>query len=211
MAEDRSNAQLTLKFLRVESTNYGPKIVLASKKKPEGFKLTPVADLNYGDMKAETWYVCTIDMTQQFWTLKAFKNLPPRSSSGARGGSGGGYAYDPLTFVSNCVGQAIAAKLIDEPGKIDEWATAAWNAIRAIQLDQKKQDGEEKEQEEKIKAVREIYDEAFKLLGELAKSNDWTEDSEQFRIEKQSLQSMLVDGRGDLLKGAIEDFKARIF
>ena len=37
-----------------------------------------------------------------------------------------------LNFVSNCVGQGIAAKTITEPGQINAWATAAYKSITTV-------------------------------------------------------------------------------
>jgi len=51
-----------------------------------------------------------------------------------RGGGGrGAPAYDPKTFVSNVVGQAIAAKLITKPEELAPWAITAYKTMKSLE------------------------------------------------------------------------------
>lgn len=50
-----------------------------------------------------------------------------------RGGGGrGAPAYDPRTFVSNVVGQAIAHGIIKNPTEIEPWATTAYKVVQGL-------------------------------------------------------------------------------
>lgn len=59
----------------------------------------------------------------------------PRQGGGGfqRGGGRPAPTYDPRTFVSNVVGQAIAAKAITKPEELSAWATEAFRLIKAIE------------------------------------------------------------------------------
>lgn len=59
----------------------------------------------------------------------------PRGNAGGNrygGGGRGAPAYDPRTFVSNVVGQAISAKAITKPEELDAWALRAYKIIAGI-------------------------------------------------------------------------------
>lgn len=57
-----------------------------------------------------------------------------RAGGGFRRGGGGrdGSAYDPRTFVSNVVGQAIAHDLIKTPADIAPWANEAYKVVQGL-------------------------------------------------------------------------------
>ncbi len=59
----------------------------------------------------------------------------PRGSGGGQARTGGRPAmhYDPRTFVSNVVGQAIAAKAITQPDQLADWATTAYKCIMTLE------------------------------------------------------------------------------
>ena len=63
--------------------------------------------------------------------IKATKDIPA-GGGGFKGGFSKPQVYHPQTFVSNVVGQAIAAGAIKTPADIPEWAKTATLTIKSV-------------------------------------------------------------------------------
>ena len=69
------------------------------------------------------------------WVAQSATTDIPSGGGGFGGGSKGAWKpppYNAETFVSNVVGQAIAAGLIKTPSDLPEWAKTATNTIKAV-------------------------------------------------------------------------------
>ena len=110
------------KFVRTEQSQWGPKVVFSSQKgewKP--MDVGPNVDL--AGLEAGQYYkVYTEKNDKGFSYLVRFEKSEQRQG----GWRGGGRGYEPLNFVSNVVGQAIAVGVLKAPEQVAAWAKAAW-------------------------------------------------------------------------------------
>lgn len=112
------------KYVRVEQTQYGPKVVFSSQK-GEWKPMDVGQGVDIGPLEPGQQYKVFVDKNERgFMYLARYEKQEARS--GGKGFWGGGKAYDPLNFVSNVIGQAIQAQLIKDPSQIAAWAKSAW-------------------------------------------------------------------------------------
>jgi hypothetical protein len=111
------------KFVRVEQTQYGPKVVFASQK-GEWKPMDIGAGVDVGPLEPGQQYKIFAEKNERGYMYLA--RFEKKEFDSGKKWFGGGKAYDPLNFVSNVIGQAIQAQLIKDPGQIAAWAKAAW-------------------------------------------------------------------------------------
>ena len=116
-----------LTFDGFADTQYGKKSVWHSKSKPEPKQKSITEGLDLSHLEVGKTYSVTMDESN-YWTVVKVEE------AGAGGGQRGGFsrAYDPLQFVSNVVGQALAAGVIHSPADIQAWAESAWKTVSSL-------------------------------------------------------------------------------
>ena len=115
----------TAKFLRLENTEKGTRAIFWSKSKEKEWEAAIEKGLDLSGLQANSYYTVAVEN----FILKSIKE-PEHKKSGGNGGYG--KPYDPLQFVSNCVGSAIQAGAIKGPEDIDAWARQAWAAVTTL-------------------------------------------------------------------------------
>lgn len=119
--------QWSAEFVRIEQSEYGPRVLFKKKDGSGTYSMTPNQGLDVSTMQPGQRYQIKVGQTQSGYYSLLLSFKAAQSGGGYRGGGGGGgYEYDPLQFVSNVVGHAIEAGLIKEPTELGPWATAAW-------------------------------------------------------------------------------------
>jgi hypothetical protein len=119
-------------YKQIVNTKYGPKAECVNDKgETKQYTMSPLALQKAMSFTPglEIWAKWGKDQAGYVF-VEEWTNIAPIKKPYT--GSGGSQAYDPKTFVSNVVGQAIASKAIISPDQIDVWAKAAWKAINSL-------------------------------------------------------------------------------
>ena len=118
---------LTVTYERTVDTEHGKKLVFSSKAKGEWAPKSIGDGVDISALQPKTLYSITFD-DDHYWTVT---KITAYAGSPAGGGFAGGrkpwsgQPYDMRQFVSNCLGQAVQARLIEKPEDLDSWARYA--------------------------------------------------------------------------------------
>lgn len=119
---------LTVTFDKLIDGEHGKQAIFSSKNKGP-WKPKDIAEgLDLSHLEPGKMYQVSFD-DSAYWKVTKVSE----ATFSARKGGYNNQAYNPLQFVSNCVGSAIQAGIIKEPKDIQSWAEKAWIAVTTIE------------------------------------------------------------------------------